>query len=182
MNEEWRDIKGYEGLYQVSNLGRVKSLERICNCFYGYRTVPDKIRKICIDTNGYCYVKIHKNGVRQNHSIHRLVAEAFIPNPNNYPCINHKSEDKTNNRVCNLEWCTVLYNNNYGDRMERISKKTRNGWQSKPVLQCDLDGNLIHEWPSAMECDRNGFCQGHVSACCRGDKKTYKGYIWKYKI
>ena len=116
MNEEWRDIEGYEGLYQVSNLGRVKSL----NC---------RGHKGCIgiltprfDGKGYEMVALYKEGKARNTKVHRLVAQAFIPNPNNYPQVNHKDEDKTNNCVDNLEWCDTQYNNTYGTRIERMLK------------------------------------------------------------
>lgn len=97
-------------------------------------------------------------------------------NPDNLREVNHKDEDKLNNRVDNLQWCSRSYNINYGVRNERVSKKL-----SKPVLQYDLDGNLIKEWPSAAEAGRNGFNHNHISECCRGKLKSHKGYIWKYK-
>ena len=126
--EEFRDIPGYEGLYEVSNLGRVRSLE------------TERILKPSKNTWGYLFVSLYKNGIKKAVRIHRLVALAFIPNPDNLPCINHKDEDKTNNTVDNLEWCDDKYNANYGTRNERIAEKTR-----KPVLQFDLLGNFIRE-------------------------------------
>ena len=174
--EIWKPKKDYEGLYEVSNLGRVKSLgngnsnnskERILK--------PGKVR------GGYLQIGLSKNREIKHFFIHRLVAEAFLPNPDNLPFINHKDEDKTNNSVENLEWCTREYNNNYGTRTERASKTNINGKSSKQVLQFTLLGEFIREWPSTMECGRNGFSQGHVAECCRGERKTHKGYIWKYK-
>ena len=109
--EEWRDIKGYEGLYQVSNLGRVRSERKIL------KGTPDK--------DGYLRVALCKNGTRKYFGIHRLVATAFIYNTNNYPCVNHKDENKTNNRAKNLEWCTIAYNNCYGDRLKRVSEANK---------------------------------------------------------
>ena len=107
--EEWKYIEGYEGLYQVSNYGRVRSL------FYRKKNQVQllKLRKV---TKGYLQVALWKNRKRKDFMVHKLVAEAFIPNPNNYPQINHKDEDKTNNCVENLEWCTNEYNHNYGTR------------------------------------------------------------------
>lgn len=174
--EIWRDIKGYEGLYQVSNYGRVKSLN------YNH-TKKEGIMKAALDGGGYLHLRLHKNGKRKNFFVHRLVADAFLPNPDNFPIVNHKNEKPSDNRVENLEWCDVKYNNNYGTRNERISKTQINGKKSKPVLQFTLDGTFVREWPSTHEAGRNGFKQAHVSACCRGNTrlKTYKGFIWKYK-
>ena len=126
--------------------------------------------------NGYYYVCLSKNGIVKSYYVHRLVAQAFLPNPNNYKEVNHKDENKTNNVVTNLEWCDRLYNVRYGTGIERRSKT-----QSKPVLQYDLKGNFIKEWKSVAECGMNGYNYGNVAACCRGELKTYKGYIWKYK-
>lgn len=174
--EIWKPKKDYEGLYEVSNLGRVKSLgngnsnnskERILK--------PGKVK------GGYLQICLSKNRKHKNFYIHRLVAEAFLPNPDNLPFINHKDEDKTNNSVENLEWCTFEYNINYGTRTLRANKTNTNGKLSKPVLQFTLDGEFVREWESTMECGRNGFNQGHVAECCRGERKSHKGYIWKYK-
>lgn len=111
----WRDIPNYEGKYQVSNTGRVRSLN------YG-RTGKIKVLKQGTKDNGYKVVVIYKNGKRKKYLVHRLVAQAFIPNPNNYPIINHKDENKTNNAVWNLEWCTYEYNVNYGNCKQKIKE------------------------------------------------------------
>lgn len=167
--EVWKDIKNYEGFYQGSNLGRVKSLERI-DCIGHHR--KERILKPKKDKYGYLQVNLWKNGKKKTFTVHRLVAEAFIPNPNNLPCINHKDECKTNNNVNNLEWCDNKYNNAYGTRTEKCSKK---------VLQYDLEGNFIREWESTAECGRNGFIQQAVASCCRGELKKHQGCIWRYK-
>ena len=112
--EEWRDIEGYEGLYQISNLGRVKSFPR--------PTTPGGILKINKRKDGYCSVMLCKNGKTKRFSVHRLVAQAFIPNPNNLPIINHKDENPSKNIVDNLEWCDYEYNNNYGTLPKRLSE------------------------------------------------------------
>ena len=164
--ELWKDIKNYEGHYQVSNFGRVKSIK------FG----KEIILKPVTDRHGYLIVGLWKNNKQKTYKVHRLVMEAFIPNTDNLPCVNHKDEDKTNNNVENLEWCTYTYNNNYGTRIERISKR-----RSKTVLQYDLEGNFIREWESSAECGRNGFNQGHVAACCQGKLKKHKDSIWRYK-
>ena len=164
MEEIWKDIEGYEGLYQVSNLGRVKSLRR------------NIILRQGITRNGYEIVNLYKNKSKY-FLIHRLVANVFIPNPNNYPIVNHKDENKLNNCVDNLEWCTQKYNINYGTGIARRARS-----QSKIVLQYSLDGTFIKEWKSMMDIQRNlGFNQSHISECCRNIRKTAYGYIWKYK-
>ena len=118
MNSEeiWKDIIGYEGLYQVSSYGRVRSLDRYDsrNCFRKKR-----ILKLCANRLGYLKVGLWSNGKVKHHLVHRLVAEAFIPNPNNLPIINHIDENPSNNNVDNLEWCTAKYNMNYGTIRER---------------------------------------------------------------
>lgn len=171
--EVWKPVVGYETSDEISNMGRM----RIIN----YRnTGKYKLRKLTIN-KGYFTVNLTKNSITKLYQVHRLVAEAFIPNPQNLPCVNHKDECKTNNIYTNLEWCDIKYNNLYGTRNERIGQKNKNGKLSKTVLQYDLNGNFIKEWPSARECGRNGFNQSSVSACCRGELKTHKGFVWKYK-
>lgn len=159
MIEEWRDIVGYEGLYEVSNLGRVRRNGKILK--------PSKVR------HGYLQIALYKNGIYKRFYIHRLVAYAFIPNPNSYPEVNHRDEDKTNNTVDNLEWCTHEYNNNYGTRNERLSK---------PVLQFDLQGNFISEWPSTAKVEEEtGMDHSNISKCCSGNRSSAGGFVWRYK-
>ena len=124
MKETWKDIEGYEGLYQVSNLGKVKSLN------YN-KTSESKLLKLQKNSNGYTRVVLYKNRKPKVCLVHRLVAQAFIPNPNNLPQINHKDEDKANNSVDNLEWCTYLYNNTYGTAIERATEKRKGYKHSK---------------------------------------------------
>ena len=177
--EMWKDIEEYNGEYQVSNLGRVKS----------FKNNKEKLLKpFFTKTNqeGYLVVNLCQNNKRKIKLVHRLVAEAFIPNPNNFPFINHKDEDKTNNNVDNLEWCDSKYNNNYGTLREKMKKKL-----SFKVAQYDLNDNLIKIYDSAHEAAKeNNIEQGGISACCRGKQirkdgyvqrhLTYKGYKWKY--
>ena len=172
MEEIWKDIKGFEGLYQVSNMGRVKSLRR------------NIILKSRITRNGYERVNLSANNIPKLYSVHRLVANAFISNPDNLPQVNHKDENRTNNHVDNLEWCTQEYNQNYGTINIRKSQKQLNDKnKSKVVLQYTLDGTFIKEWKSTMDVQRNlGFAHTHISECCRGKQANYAyGYIWKYK-
>ena len=164
--EYWKPVVGYEGHYQVSNFGRVKSIK-----FGKERILKPKKNKF-----GYLCINLYKNNIKKEYKVHRLVAEAFIDNPDNLPQVNHRDENKLNNNADNLEWCTHEYNINYGTRTERCSKKL-----SKPVLQYTLDGEFVREWPSTMECDRNGYNRGNVYACCLGKRKTHKGFIWRYK-
>lgn len=169
--ELWRDIKDYKGHYQVSNLSRVKSIK------FG----KERILKPVTNSSGYLFVKLCKDGKAKAFTVHRLVAEAFLPNPHNYSCVNHKDENKQNNNVSNLEWCTYKYNSNYGTAIQRTSQKRINGKCSKKVYQYTLDGQFVREWESTAECGRNGFNQGHVAACCQGKLKKHKDSIWRYK-
>ena len=173
--EIWKDIKDYEGLFQVSNLGRVKSLGN------GGTYKTSRIRKFYKNKGGYLQVQLCKDGKRKWFRVNRLVASAFLENPDNLPCVNHRNEIKTDNRAENLEWCSYEDNINHGTRNKRVSKAMTNGKLSKPVIQLSLDGKLIREWPSTAECGRNGFNIGHVAACCRGEEKTHKGFLWMYK-
>lgn len=124
MQEFWRDIKGYEGLYQISNFGNVKSVERIVKRGTNFKPVCERVLKTG-DKDGYKYVILSKNGKTKTGWVHRLVAQAFIPNPDKLPCINHKDENPSNNRVDNLEWCDREYNVNYGTCPLRISKANK---------------------------------------------------------
>lgn len=166
--EEWKDIKGYEGLYQVSNIGRVRRVKS-GRVLIGFRC-----------GGGYLYVILYKNETRKNYSVHRLVAQAFIPNPNNLPQVNHKDEDKTNNRIENLEWCTNQYNCNYGTHNKRIGKAHINHLALSKAVLCVETGVVF---PSASEVERfiNRIgAQGNISACCLGKRKSAYGYHWEY--
>ena len=169
MNEEvWKDIKGYEGLYQVSNLGRIKSLifwSNVNKKFYPRK----KIMKLGKNKQGYLVVVLCKNKIQTGKNVHRLVAEAFIPNINNLPEVNHKDENPSNNRVDNLEWCDHRYNINYGTR-------------GKKAIQYDLQGNFIKEWNSAKEAsDKLGISANSICSCRSGKLNSAGGYKWKYK-
>lgn len=172
--EVWRDIIGFEGLYQVSDLGRVKSLlngrERVL--------VGRK------NKDGYLLVSLCKDGNAKKCYVHRLVAEAFIPNPDNLPQVNHRDECKSNNVVSNLEYCDRKYNNNYGTRTERSAKaRTNHPNTSKTVFQYTKDGSLVRLYPSTMEAvRRTGYDKGYISQCCLGKRKQAYGYIWSYTL
>lgn len=163
--EEWRDVVGYEGLYKVSSLGRVKSLN--------YRnTGKEQILKPYKNNYGYLIVNLSKGGKERRALIHRLVAHAFIPNPYNLQFVNHKDENKLNNCVENLEWCDQGYNNRYGTRTERMAKKL-----SKPVM-C-VDTCVIY--PSVHEAERDtGTHYQNIIKCCRGKRNIAGGFHWRY--
>lgn len=192
--EEWKDIEGYEGLYQVSNYGRVKSLERTIVYKDGRKKViKEKVLHNFHNELGYCHVMLSKNGKLKRTKVHRLVAKAFIPNPNNYPIINHKDENPSNNIVENLEWCTYYYNTHYGTMIERVKQKLLNRVDlSKKVYQYSMDGELIESFSSTSEVERKypQFKQKSVSRCCLGGQMLngkwqtitqYKGYRWSYE-
>lgn len=174
--EEWRDIEGYEGLYQVSNEGRVKSLERWCR--NGKQLVKEKIKTSFKMADGYYGVTLSKNGIPKVKKIARLVAETFIPNPNDLPEVNHKSEDKSLNTVENLEWCDRSYNINYGTRNKRVGDHFL-----KKVCQMDLNENIIKIYNSLTEASINtGTNIGRISSCCHKKPHylTAGGFKWKF--
>ena len=180
--EVWKDIKGFEGQYQISNYGRVKSLQRKDGRNH---TWPERILRFTVGTNGYCGVRLSKNGKVFPKEIHRMVAEHFIENPNNYPCVNHIDENKSNNNVSNLEWCTYQYNNSYGTKGQRLSesnlKTLDTNKRCRKVVQMDMDGNEIARYRSVREAERKvGVAHSYLSACMLGKFESAKGYRWKY--
>lgn len=177
MEEEiWKDIEGWEGYYQVSNLGRVRSVDREIINRDKINKLKGKILNATVNCrSGYESVMLCKECKKKRLPLHRLVAIAFVPNPNNYKEVNHKDEDKTNNSSSNLEWCDRKYNNNYGTMRERMASKL-----SKKVYQYTLNGELVNIFPSSHECDRNGYSRANVHRCCIGIYKQHKGFKWSY--
>jgi hypothetical protein len=182
MKEIWKSVSGYEGRYEVSSNGKVKSVERYKNDRGRNIKVEEKLLCQQKTRDGYLQVYLSKNGVTKGLRVHRLVALAFIPNPNKKQEVNHINEIKTDNRVCNLEWVTRVENANWGTKQKRFSEKMRNYKKySKPVIGISMiDGSEI-SFPSAQEAKRQGFNQGNVNSCCRGERKSHKGYYWKFK-
>lgn len=186
IGEYWADIKDFVGLYQVSNFGKVRSLDRYVIYKNGnIEFKKGRVLKPFHDSRGYEVVKLQKEGNIQSLHVHRLVAQAFIPNPKHLPCVNHKDENKTNNRMSNLEWCTYKYNINYGTVIERQVSKRINGVRSTPVLQLTIDGVIVNEWVSMSEIERQlghlGYSTSAICACCKGKRNSHKGYKWEYK-
>ena len=170
MVEIWKEIDGYSGKYEVSNLGRVRSIN------YKNSGLPREL-KFEKNRKGYYAVDLCKNGKRKKHRVARLVASAFVTNIYGLPEVNHKDEDKTNNCADNLEWCDRAYNNIYGTRISRASESNR-----KPILQYTKDGNFIAKWESAKEAEKAlGISDGNIWLCCNQKRKTAGGFVWHYE-
>lgn len=173
--EEWRLIANTNNRYAVSSLGRIKSLGGRVPCGLGReRGYKEKILTPMQNNKGYLKIRL----LGQNRLVHRLVAEAFIDNPNVYPIVNHKDENRQNNTVENLEWCNYKYNSNYGHCKEKLSKLQN--LRKKKVIQIDLDGGRT-EWESLRQIERElGFNHSNISNCCKGLTRTAYGFKWCY--
>lgn len=176
MKEIWKDVSGFDGRYQVSNLGNVRNKKR-------------EILKPQPRRHGYLSVWLYGNGVRskrggKQYSVHRVVADAFCPNPNKLSEVNHINENKTDNRACNLEWCTHKQNSNHGTRTERVSKSNRESTKRKrtKIAQYTLDGVLVRVFPSITSLRDSGFFPGNAYKCAKGYKaySHSQGYIWRF--
>ena len=166
--ENWRDIEGYEGFYQVSSLGRVKSLGRWVSAKGdSVKFIKERILKPRKNPKGYLQVVLYNGEKVKSYYIHRLVGKSFLPNSNNLTDVNHIDENKTNNRVDNLEWCDRTYNIRYS--------------QTKPVNQFTLDGKFIRRWDCMKDIKYSlGFSDGYICDCCKGKHKSAYGFIWRY--
>ena len=175
-NEVWKDVVGYVGLYKVSDKGNVFSVGREDSMG---RKVSGRILKPIPNTGGYPQVQLYKNGKRKTKYIHRLVTEAFIPNPEKLPEVNHKDENPSNNELSNLEWCDARYNNNYGTRIERVVQK-----QSKKVRAVNVKTGEVIRFKSTAEAQRKGYNSGNISLASRGiyyGGNLYRGHRWSYE-
>lgn len=175
--ETWKSIVGYEGLYEISNEGNVRSLFQRSNRWKPGILKPQK------DKDGYLQVKLCKDGKGKVMKVHRLVAQAFIPNPLNLETVNHKDENKQNNAVSNLEWLSMKDNLNYGTHNQRVAEANVNHpKKSKPVQMSDKStGELLATYPSAHEAKRvTGIAHSSICKCCLGKYKSAGGYIWRY--
>lgn len=175
--KEWRDIPGYEGRYKVSTDGEVYSVPRKIHCGRATRNVGGIIIKQQRDVNGYLTVNLcDGKGDRRSKKVHRLLASAFIPNPDNLPCVNHKDEDKANNHVSNLEWCTVEYNNNYGTHQQRSSRARLNHPKKSSPVMCVETKEI---YPSMREAERKtGIDQSQIWHCVKEPWRIAKGFHW----
>lgn len=172
-NEQWKRVKGYKN-YLVSNMGRVKHLSHTTNNKTFKETIlaPRKIK------GGYIIVRLINDEFQKDFYVHRLVCEAFCPNPYNFNEVNHKDEDKTNNCADNLEWCNRYYNNNYGTRKQKVSQALK-----KPVSQFTTDGEFIRLWDSAIDVEQElSISKQGIYNCCRGKQQTAGKYKWRYAI
>jgi hypothetical protein len=162
--EEWKPVKGFETKYMISNLGRVKSLS------------TNVILSPADNGNGYMRVNLYGSGKHHTKYIHVLMVEAFIPNPDNLTEVNHKDENKANNTLSNLEWCTHVYNCNYGTRVERTREK-----KSKPIAQYKLTGELVKVWNNIAEIRQAFNCsRSSIYNCLSGISKSSHGYKWSF--
>lgn len=178
-NEIWKDIPNYEGTYQVSNLGRVRSLDRMVLRKDGRsERHSGTIIKQHIN-RGYHYVRLCKNSSYRSLKVHRLVAEAFIPNINNLPQVNHMDENKSNNSVGNLEWCTMEYNIRYGTAFQR-TRDSHIKLHGKKVVMYSSDGDIVKTFECTKDLEREGFDRRAVNRCCRNISNTHKGYKFQY--
>lgn len=194
--EIWKDIKGYEGLYQVSDLGRVKSLKREVKNKNGFRIVKEKVLKPIINNKGYYVYGLRKNGKLEMKLLHRLIGEHFLENKNKFTCINHIDGNKLNNRIDNLEWCTYKHNIKEAFRLGLNTYTYQKNFQhnywkgkygkdhncSKCVLQYDLNNVFIKKWDSITDASKKTNINYYsISNNCRGKQKSAGGFIWKFK-
>lgn len=186
MSEIWKAVPGYEGLYELSNMGRVRSLDRIVRASgVSKRRAFGRVLNPYTNKLRYQYVALSKDGKSKTLSVHRLVANVFVPNPNNYSIINHKDENPSNNRADNLEWCTQMYNVHYGTGMERGDAKSNHGRMA--VDKLDLNGNYICSYRSISEAaEAVGVRKQCICACLKGTNSIGRrclsagGYKWRF--
>lgn len=182
--EVWKSVPGYEGFYEASNYGRVRSIfRRFRNKAGRLCDFHSQIIKVIITKSGYCSVSLSKEGNTRSHRLHKVVLESFCVRPFGKEQINHKDENKHNNCLTNLEFCTAKYNSNYGTKIERFRRKnTNNPKHSKSILQYTPEGKLVAEYPSIKEAWRmTGVDTRSISCACNGHHLTSCGYVWLFK-
>ena len=164
MKTIWKPVPDYEDLYEISNDGQIRSINK------RYKNKGNL--KQCVGSRGYLIVTLCRKGSQKTVNVHRLVAKVFIPNPDNLPCVNHKDEDKTNNNVNNLEWCSYYYNNVYGERLTKSAAK-----RSIPVMCIETNKIYLSAYAAQRE---TGIRQSKICCCCHGKAKTACGFHWKF--
>ena len=181
--EEWRDVVGYDNKFMVSNMGRVKMLERKVLANKSIKTIKEHILKQHVSTKGYLYVHLWSDNKKERQYVHKIVLSSFFRCKNANEECNHKNEIRTDNSLENLEWLSHKENINYGDRTKKHSASMMNHKSlSKPIVQLSLDGILIEEYPSLREAGRRlGVSYTHIGECCRGKINSAFGYKFQYK-
>lgn len=178
--EQWKKVDGFNGIYEVSDWGNVRSIDHYANSKSGNKVhfYKGKIKNQTKTESGYSIVGLYKGKSPWPARVHVLVALAFVENddPINKTQVNHIDENKDNNCAWNLEWCTPKYNCNYGNRTEKIMDKKR-----KPVVGRNSDGEIVCRFGSAKEAEQYGYSNEHICSCCKGKRKRHKGLYWNYE-
>lgn len=180
--EIWKDIPGYKGKYQVSNTGKIKTNQEFIKAFYSKKRMKSNILKQS-NRLGYMVVSLNDGNKAKQYSVHRIIAFAFIENPENKPFINHKNGNKSDNRLDNLEWVTAKENSIHSVRVlkNNFNKKGSKNPQSKTIYQYNKMGGLVRIWGSIREAARNGYVQSGITFCLKEPYRTHKGYLWRYE-
>lgn len=185
--EIWKPVveEGFEDSYEVSNFGRIRSVDRIVESKRGPLRYKGKLIATPLNDDGYQIFNFCKARKKKHAKVHQVVARAFIPNPNNLPEVNHKDENKANNHVSNLEWCTREYNMNYGTGMERMrnhpNQKKRHEESKTPIVGVKIDDESTIRFESISEADRIGFKRRNLWSALNGHDASHKGYVWCYE-